>query len=111
MGRCPPGVRHGDATSLNGQESARFLTCVWPKFRTGQFPDRSRPWTICDAPPSPARLPPRTPPRARTRAVPPEPRPSRLGSMSTIDGAPALRLSELLGVLSFGAALGMGQPT
>jgi HD-GYP domain-containing protein (c-di-GMP phosphodiesterase class II) len=30
--------------------------------------------------------------------------------MSTIGGAPALRLSELLGVLSFGADLGMGQP-
>jgi HD-GYP domain-containing protein (c-di-GMP phosphodiesterase class II) len=30
--------------------------------------------------------------------------------MSTIEGAPALRLSELLGVLSFGADLGMGQP-
>jgi HD-GYP domain-containing protein (c-di-GMP phosphodiesterase class II) len=30
--------------------------------------------------------------------------------MSTTDGAPALRLSELLGVLSFGADLGMGQP-
>jgi HD-GYP domain-containing protein (c-di-GMP phosphodiesterase class II)/DNA-binding CsgD family transcriptional regulator len=30
--------------------------------------------------------------------------------MSTVEGAPALRLSELLGVLSFGADLGMGQP-
>jgi HD-GYP domain-containing protein (c-di-GMP phosphodiesterase class II) len=30
--------------------------------------------------------------------------------MSTIEGAPALRLSELLGVLSFGVDLGMGQP-
>jgi HD-GYP domain-containing protein (c-di-GMP phosphodiesterase class II) len=30
--------------------------------------------------------------------------------MSTAEGAPALRLSELLGVLSFGADLGMGQP-
>jgi HD-GYP domain-containing protein (c-di-GMP phosphodiesterase class II) len=30
--------------------------------------------------------------------------------MSTIEGAPGLRLSELLGVLSFGADLGMGQP-
>jgi HD-GYP domain-containing protein (c-di-GMP phosphodiesterase class II) len=30
--------------------------------------------------------------------------------MSSVDGAPALRLSELLGVLSFGADLGMGQP-
>jgi HD-GYP domain-containing protein (c-di-GMP phosphodiesterase class II) len=30
--------------------------------------------------------------------------------MSTGEGAPALRLSELLGVLSFGVDLGMGQP-
>jgi HD-GYP domain-containing protein (c-di-GMP phosphodiesterase class II)/DNA-binding CsgD family transcriptional regulator len=30
--------------------------------------------------------------------------------MSTTEGAPALRLSELLGVLSFGVDLGMGQP-
>jgi HD-GYP domain-containing protein (c-di-GMP phosphodiesterase class II) len=30
--------------------------------------------------------------------------------MSSVDGAPALRLSELLGVLSFGVDLGMGQP-
>jgi HD domain len=30
--------------------------------------------------------------------------------MSSIDAAPGLRLSELLGVLSFGADLGMGQP-
>jgi HD-GYP domain-containing protein (c-di-GMP phosphodiesterase class II)/DNA-binding CsgD family transcriptional regulator len=30
--------------------------------------------------------------------------------MSTTQGAPALRLSELLGVLSFGVDLGMGQP-
>jgi HD-GYP domain-containing protein (c-di-GMP phosphodiesterase class II) len=30
--------------------------------------------------------------------------------MSTVEGAPALRLSELLGVLSFGVDLGMGQP-
>jgi HD-GYP domain-containing protein (c-di-GMP phosphodiesterase class II) len=30
--------------------------------------------------------------------------------MSSSDGAPALRLSELLGVLSFGVDLGMGQP-
>ncbi|MBS1846591.1 MAG: HD domain-containing protein [Actinobacteria bacterium] len=30
--------------------------------------------------------------------------------MSTVEGAPALRLSELLAVLSFGADLGMGQP-
>lgn len=30
--------------------------------------------------------------------------------MNTVEGAPALRLSELLGVLSFGADLGMGQP-
>ncbi len=30
--------------------------------------------------------------------------------MSTVEGTPVLRLSELLGVLSFGADLGMGQP-
>jgi HD-GYP domain-containing protein (c-di-GMP phosphodiesterase class II)/DNA-binding CsgD family transcriptional regulator len=35
---------------------------------------------------------------------------ARVSAMSSVDGAPALRLSELLGVLSFGVDLGMGQP-
>ena len=45
-----------------------------------------------------------------TYASPAARRASRVFAMSTTEGAPALRLSELLGVLSFGVDLGMGQP-